>query len=123
MYKRQLNIALAGHPPPLLVGSTGSSEIGGAGPVLGINTAEFSSRAATLSRGQSLILYTDGLTDARRPDPIQTRELVEVAERAQSSGAAAIGAALEEYAEAEASSSRRDDLAIVVVDADGGTSG
>ena len=64
----QVQLAVAGHPPPLLLDeegvTTATTEIG---PLIGvIEDAEFPETHLTLGPGDGLLLYTDGVTDARR---------------------------------------------------------
>ncbi|KAB8188479.1 SpoIIE family protein phosphatase [Nonomuraea phyllanthi] len=62
----ELNYAVAGHPPPLLLGADGQARFleGGANPLLGIpyDTPCASTRQA-LPPGSTLLLYTDGLVE------------------------------------------------------------
>ncbi len=62
-----LTIANGGHCPPLLVRRDGSiEEIGSSGPVAGIlPVAKWHSVTRRLARGESLVLYSDGLAEAR----------------------------------------------------------
>jgi len=63
----ELNYASAGHDPPILTqqdGSVSLLEISG-GPLIGIyESAKFSLSTAQLQSGESLLLYTDGITEA-----------------------------------------------------------
>jgi steroid delta-isomerase-like uncharacterized protein len=59
----------AGHPPPLLVNASGVRRLTAGGPILGVfETATFPSDTVTLLPGDSLICYSDGVTDAEAPD-------------------------------------------------------
>jgi ketosteroid isomerase-like protein len=59
----------AGHPPPLLVSSSGVRPLTAGGPILGVfESAIFPSDTVTLLPGDSLICYSDGVTDAEDPD-------------------------------------------------------
>ena len=62
-----LSMAGAGHPPPLLVSGPGIARaLAVSGPVLGMQpTAAFSTTTVTLNPGDSVLLYTDGVSDAR----------------------------------------------------------
>jgi len=67
-----LDYAVAGHPPAILVSTDGSlQELHGEGCVLGITADEtYSNESVSLSPGQRLILYSDGLEPTlitRRP--------------------------------------------------------
>lgn len=66
-----LNIALAGHEPPLLIESSGRARcVGQPGTLLGvIDPISVNETAAELRAGQTLLLFTDGVTEAGRPAP------------------------------------------------------
>lgn len=69
---RTLRWSSAGHPPPLLVGSSGSRLLDSPhGPPLGTTTAGYSWGEGTLEPGDTLMLYTDGLVE-RRGEVIDT---------------------------------------------------
>lgn len=60
-----VRIAVAGHPPPLLVDGDSVIEATGPGPVLGAFTEEFwALEATTVAPGQQLVVVTDGVTEA-----------------------------------------------------------
>ena len=65
-----VDVSRAGHPPPLLVHSDGTVvEVGCSGRVLGVfPDAELSDTSLRLMPGEALVLYTDGVTEARSPD-------------------------------------------------------
>jgi sigma-B regulation protein RsbU (phosphoserine phosphatase) len=65
-----LSAAAAGHPPGLLIGAGGEvAELGAAAPPAGAyRDAAFADRAATLSAGDALVMFTDGITEARTPE-------------------------------------------------------
>ncbi len=66
----RLTIALAGHPPPLLIGADGEVEqVGRSGTVLGvIDPVSIDEHEISLGAGETLLMYTDGVIEAGRPD-------------------------------------------------------
>jgi sigma-B regulation protein RsbU (phosphoserine phosphatase) len=63
-----LQYAGVGHPPALVVGPNGTRELASDTGLLGIGLAEEGAGAAdTLAPGESILIYTDGLTDAMDP--------------------------------------------------------
>jgi serine phosphatase RsbU (regulator of sigma subunit) len=63
-----LRLAVAGHPPPLLVGRRSVRELGGTDPVLGaFPDAEWAIHRSAIEVGQQLVIVTDGIAEARGP--------------------------------------------------------
>ncbi len=59
----------AGHTPPLLLSNSGAVELNESDLLLGvIARAEFTNRELQLAPGDSLVLFTDGVTEARDAD-------------------------------------------------------
>lgn len=64
-----VRIAVAGHPPPLLVDGEAVEEVAGPGPVLGaFADAQWALEYAALQQGQQLVVVTDGIAEAGGPD-------------------------------------------------------
>jgi len=62
----RVRIALAGHPPPLLIHAGATREVHPAGPVLGaFGDASWEIAAVSLEPGDQLLAYTDGVVEAR----------------------------------------------------------
>jgi PAS domain S-box-containing protein len=62
----ELTIAIGGHPWPLHITPDGVREVGEHGPLLGaFADARWRDLTLVLERGNTLMLYTDGITDAR----------------------------------------------------------
>jgi sigma-B regulation protein RsbU (phosphoserine phosphatase) len=77
-----LTYASAGHPPPVLIrsGGRGVESLDARGIVLGFVPAEYTSTVVRgLRPGDRIVFYTDGLTEAERPDGefFGDRQLVE----------------------------------------------
>lgn len=64
-----IRMAVAGHPPPLLVDGKSVSEAAGSDPVLGaFPDSEWSLTRVTIEPGQQLVVITDGITEAQGPE-------------------------------------------------------
>lgn len=64
--RQPVRIAVAGHPPPLLVDGEEVTEAAGADPVLGaFPEAEWSLVRSEIEPGQQLVIVTDGITEAQ----------------------------------------------------------
>ncbi len=112
----ELEVASAGHPLPLLLRADGACvEVGARGTILGlVDEPDLGEDVVRLAPADSLILYTDGLTDAHAPQRLITP--AEIA--AELSGLAGrtpaeIARALERMAGELPTA--RDDLAILVL--------
>jgi len=63
-----VRLAVAGHPPPLLVDGEEVSEVAAADPVLGaFPDAEWSLSRVEVRAGQQIVVVTDGITEAQGP--------------------------------------------------------
>ncbi|MGH3145048.1 MAG: PAS domain S-box protein [Rubrobacter sp.] len=64
------DVSRAGHPPPLVARDDGSvEEVGCSGRVLGVfPDVDLRDTSLRLMPGEALVLYTDGITEARSPD-------------------------------------------------------
>jgi hypothetical protein len=115
----RLTIASAGHPPALLSRADGSSEeLGEGGTLLGIfPDAHIGETSTVLARGDSLALYTDGLTEAQAPSRfLSASEMLGALTRS------APGSALETVGTllglVDLTQGARDDIAILAVHVD-----
>lgn len=60
--------ANAGHNPPLLLRAGGRTEkLGTTGPVMGVMPINYRTGSTRLEKGEILLLYTDGITEAESP--------------------------------------------------------
>ncbi len=111
-----LTVALAGHPPPLVLGRDGAHrQIGAPGTLLGvIDPIRINEVQAELSPGETLLLYTDGLIESGASD----RQLADTLARGALSGEIepSLEAMLERLvrsATARSGERLRDDIALV----------
>jgi serine phosphatase RsbU (regulator of sigma subunit) len=76
---RTLTFANAGHYPPVLVRADGSVErLTQGGPVLGVFTdAAYEQGRVRIGTGDRLVMFTDGITEARRPEGTAARSTFE----------------------------------------------
>jgi serine phosphatase RsbU (regulator of sigma subunit) len=87
----RVTVACGGHPLPLLVRADRTSEeVGAPGTLLGlVERPELQDRSAELRDGDTLVLYTDGLTEAGAPRRVLTPDDLAEAARATAGGPAA----------------------------------
>jgi serine phosphatase RsbU (regulator of sigma subunit) len=114
-----LDFASAGHPPPLLLHRDGEVEgLSVAGPLVGLTeNPEYHASQVALGAGEALLLYTDGLTDARAPSQqLDEDQLVELVRRAGGLRGEELTRFLEHSA--TAGSDPRDDIAMLLVERD-----
>ncbi len=112
--------ANAGHTPPLLMGKNQVTELGETDLLLGVVTnAEYTLRTLQLDRGDSLILFTDGVTEAEDADGSEfgSTLLAEKLKPMHGSLAGAIARIVEEsvIAHVGAADALGDDVTLVVV--------
>jgi phosphoserine phosphatase RsbU/P len=110
--------AIAGHPPPVVLRADGRTELPGeAGTLLGIFAdPDIVDCEVELARGEAIVLYTDGVTEAGRPVTLLGEEGLA---RALSAARPATAAEAVDVAEAVAIEAQdgpvRDDIALVAV--------
>jgi hypothetical protein len=67
--ERPVRLAVAGHPPPLLVHGDDVSEVAGEDPVLGaFPDARWSIETCSIEPGEQLVVVTDGITESLGPE-------------------------------------------------------
>ena len=117
----RITVACAGHPPPLLTRRDGAvGPFGRPGTLLGaFDEGHWTSVSIDLQPGESLVLFTDGVTDTRGAsgrfgiERLQ-RVVAGAAGRAPDEVAGALDAALLAFQEGR----QRDDVAMLVLQAD-----
>jgi serine phosphatase RsbU (regulator of sigma subunit) len=112
----ELEIAAGGHPPPLVLHDDGRVEqIAARGPLLGLSgESRYEPTRAVLGGGDTMVLHTDGLTDARAPARILSdSDLVDLVARGRGLGADELARFLEQSA--TGGDEPRDDIALLVI--------
>jgi PAS domain S-box-containing protein len=112
----RLDLALGGHPPPLVLRAAGEVErVAATGPLIGVApTVRYVPARVELSPGDAIVLYTDGLTDAHAPETILSDgDLAAMLAGARGLGAEDVAERLERGA--TQGEPPRDDIAILVI--------
>jgi PAS domain S-box-containing protein len=118
----RLTIALAGHPPPLLISPQGNAApVGQSGTILGVvDPLSISESEIALGAGETLLLYTDGVIEAGRPDRLLGEEgLLELCTAAPGLTLAEFLQHIEHVALNHAQGRLRDDIALLALRIDG----
>lgn len=115
----QVEICNAGHCPPLILSERGARRIKATGLPVGLFPGgQFASENVQLAPGETLLLYTDGLTEARNRSDIEYGEerlTGLVADLYALPPQQVIGACLEDWIAFRAGSPQADDLALMVI--------
>jgi len=115
----ELRFANAGHNPPIIVRASGEAEmVEGGGPVLGIlSIAPYGEERGQIGRGDMLVLYSDGVTEANNQayDEFGEERLIEVLKRHREAPSTTIvEAVMKALAEFTAGAPQADDITLVV---------
>jgi PAS domain S-box-containing protein len=113
----RLALASGGHLPPIVLRADGRSEIATCtGMLLGVEAGARSADCEVdLAPGDAIVLYTDGITEARSDRPLSPTALAEALQPVLDEGAGAIASRAVEVAEEQAGGVLRDDVAVLVV--------
>ena len=115
-------ISVAGHPSPVILRADGSLQwIRGSGALLGVfDDAELAEDELRLAAGDTLILYTDGVTEERGAERAFGEDgLAAVLEKVAGATATEIVDRIERAVLAHGSGEPKDDIAILAVRATG----
>jgi phosphoserine phosphatase RsbU/P len=115
----QLELCNAGHCPPLLVRAGGVTSLAATGlPVGMFCTADYSVSRLALSSGDSLVLYTDGLTEARNRADVEygTERLLQVLSERPAGGARdLVNSCVRDLSAFLSGAGRADDLTVMAI--------
>jgi serine phosphatase RsbU (regulator of sigma subunit) len=114
----RMTLSLGGHPRPLVARADGSVDgIGEAGTLLGVlPSPKVTDAEATLGPGESMVLYTDGLLEARdRAEAEDPAWLAEKLSSVNGADAEQIAEALAKAAIERQGGAPKDDIAVVVL--------
>ncbi len=117
----ELTLSLAGHPKPLLLGERDEPHtVGSAGTILGLSTDPvFTDAHLDLGGRGTLLLFTDGLTDAAAPPSLTDEQLAARMSAHAGDSVDGLLAGLEATAVDDAGGHPRDDIALVALRATG----
>ncbi|MGH2852407.1 MAG: PP2C family protein-serine/threonine phosphatase, partial [Solirubrobacteraceae bacterium] len=114
----ELDVALAGHPRPVAIGADGSTRaVGRHGTMLGVSgSADPGLDRDSLAAGETLVLYTDGVLDAGRPDDDLGEDgLLDACREAHAEPLGSLLERLERLAFDRAAGRPRDDIALLAL--------
>jgi serine phosphatase RsbU (regulator of sigma subunit) len=107
-----------GHPLPLVIRANGTAEpFGLPGTLLGVvPDPDLSDETIDIAPGDTLVLYTDGVTEARAPDVLlEPEDLARVAERCPAGPATETARCIEKSVREDEPGLAQDDIAILVL--------
>jgi PAS domain S-box-containing protein len=112
----RLTLASGGHPAPVVLRANGAPEIAECrGMLLGVEPdARQVDCSLDLRPGDAIVLYTDGISEARADEPLPAAALAQALQPVIDEGAAAIARSAVDLAEGRAGGPLRDDVAVLV---------
>jgi PAS domain S-box-containing protein len=116
----QYSVSSAGHPAPIVISSDGSTrEIAAQGVLLGFtDDAHWEPSSGTLEAGETLLLFSDGVIEARLGvEEFGTTRLAETAAAAASAGAEAVSKAVASAVDAWSAGKAQDDITLLAITA------
>jgi serine phosphatase RsbU (regulator of sigma subunit) len=112
----RLTLASGGHHAPVVLHASGTPEVAECrGMLLGVEPdARQVDCSIDLQRGDAIVLYTDGISEASADRPLPSAALADALQPVRADGAAAIARRAVELAEERAGGPLRDDVAVLV---------
>jgi serine phosphatase RsbU (regulator of sigma subunit) len=113
-----VRLVVAGHPPPLVRRGTTVEPVGAPGTMLGVfPDVELTEVSFRLDHGDMMVLYTDGVTEARGVDELYGADRLAAFLRSSAGAADAVADGLLAEVVAFQHGRLRDDVAVLVVEA------
>lgn len=118
--RSELRLSCGGHPPPVLLRSDGEAvPVGSPGTLLGaLPTPALDEHRLTLSAGDAIVFYTDGVAEARPPSGPTCLDIPAVLAAHRGEDSESLAARLYEAAEDLQDGRPHDDMAILVLRAE-----
>jgi serine phosphatase RsbU (regulator of sigma subunit)/anti-sigma regulatory factor (Ser/Thr protein kinase) len=118
----RLEIASGGHPPPLLLRDGEVRLLGSSGTILGImGDPPLTDSEVKMQPGDTVVFYTDGVTDAHAPQrQVSLEQLVEAVRGCKGQSPPELASHIEAFALGGIERPPRDDIAILVVSLENG---
>jgi serine phosphatase RsbU (regulator of sigma subunit) len=112
-----IDVAAAGHPLPIVVGQGRAASLGEPGTLLGVfDDPTFVVRHHSLDAGESIVFYTDGITDLPSPYGRTAEQLEELLALHPARSAAALLATMRHDLDTRARAhGRADDVAVLII--------
>jgi len=113
----RITLASGGHPAPVVLRANGAPEVADCrGMLLGVQPdARAVDCSVELEPGDAVVLYTDGISEARTDRPLPAGAIADALQPVLADGAAAIARRAVEIAEEHAGGPLRDDVAVLVL--------
>jgi serine phosphatase RsbU (regulator of sigma subunit) len=113
---QQLTMSLGGHPPALLRRRDGSvHEIGALGTLLGLIEPQLLDTVVDVHPGDTLVLYTDGLTDAPGDQAVPIEDVVALLQSDRTSGSEQLADSIRALKRARRPHGSGDDTVVLVM--------
>jgi sigma-B regulation protein RsbU (phosphoserine phosphatase) len=113
----RLTIASGGHPSPIVLRAAATPDVAECGGMLlGVEPGARSVACEIeLAPGDAIVLYTDGISEARADRPLSSEAIAAALQPVLAQGAGAIARRAVELAEEQAAGALRDDVAVLVL--------
>jgi sigma-B regulation protein RsbU (phosphoserine phosphatase) len=109
-------VACGGHEPPIITGDDGQRRLGGLGPLIGVfPTADYADESTLLADADTLVVFTDGVNEARRGGELYGHDQVLDWLRTNRGAPAAVSSGLLEEVVSFQNGNTADDIVVVAL--------